>query len=131
MLFGIYSFIVRSIAPTIGERFFACHLQYHIFVITLEEKNYTKREGSTIITLNRDFVATLSVGEHTLAIASQHGTATAKFTVKAKPAETLQLPQTGDTTPLMLWVVLLVISAMGLAGCLWVRFRKKHYGTTA
>lgn len=37
------------------------------------------------------------------------------------------VPQTGDTTPLMLWVVLLVISAMGLAGCLWVRFRKKHY----
>ena len=55
---------------------------------TLDEKNYTKREGSTIITLNRDFVAALSVGEHTLAIVSQHGTATAKFTVNAKPAET-------------------------------------------
>ena len=37
------------------------------------------------------------------------------------------VPQTGDTTPLMLWVVLLVISAMGLAGCLWVRFRKKQF----
>ena len=49
-------------------------------------------------------------------------------TVTPQPTATqATVPQTGDTTPLMLWVVLLVISAMGLAGCLWVRFRKKHY----
>ena len=67
-------------------------------------------------------------------------TTTSKPTVTPQPATTPQptvtpqptatqatVPQTGDTTPLMLWVVLLVISAMGLAGCLWVRFRKKHY----
>ena len=55
-------------------------------------------------------------------------------TATPKPATTPQptavqdtVPQTGDTTPLMLWVVLLVISAMGLAGCLWVRFRKKQF----
>lgn len=66
--------------------------------------------------------------------------ATPKPTATPQPAVTLQptatpqptavqdtVPQTGDTTPLMLWVVLLVISAMGLAGCFWVRFRKKHY----
>ena len=67
---------------------FADFLRVELDGTALEEKNYTKREGSTIITLNRDFVATLSVGEHTLAIVSQHGTATAKFTVKAKPTET-------------------------------------------
>ena len=67
-------------------------------------------------------------------------TTTSKPTATPQPATTPQptvtpqptatqatVPQTGDTTPLMLWVVLLVISAMGLAGCLWVRFRKKHY----
>ena len=50
-------------------------------------------------------------------------------TATPEPAATPQatVPQTGDTTPLMLWVVLLVVSAMGLAGCLLVRFRKKHY----
>lgn len=56
---------------------FADFLRVELDGTALEEKNYTKREGSTIITLNRDFVATLSVGEHTLAIVSQHGTATA------------------------------------------------------
>lgn len=54
--------------------------------------------------------------------------ATPQPTVTPQPTATqATVPQTGDTTPLMLWVVLLVISAMGLAGCLWVRFRKKHY----
>ena len=54
--------------------------------------------------------------------------ATPQPTVTPQPtAVQATVPQTGDTTPLMLWVVLLVISAMGLAGCLWVRFRKKHY----
>ena len=66
---------------------------------TLEEKNYTKKEGSTIITLNSDFVATLSVGEHTLGIVSQSGTATAKFTVKAKPTETATPQPTVEPQP--------------------------------
>ncbi|WP_277286048.1 pectate lyase-like adhesive domain-containing protein, partial [Ruminococcus callidus] len=75
---------------------FADFVRVELDGTALEEKNYTKREGSTIITLNRDFVATLSVGEHTLAIVSQHGTATAKFTVKAKPTETA-IPQSTVT----------------------------------
>lgn len=78
---------------------FADFLRVELDGIALEEKNYTKREGSTIITLNRDFVATLSVGEHTLAIVSQHGTATAKFTVKAKPAETATPQPTVEPQP--------------------------------
>ena len=78
---------------------FADFIRVELDGATLEEKNYTKREGSTIITLNRDFVATLSVGEHTLAIVSQDGTATAKFTVKAKPAETATPQPTETTTP--------------------------------
>ena len=54
--------------------------------------------------------------------------ATPQPTVTPQPTATqATVPQTGDTTPLMLWVVLLLISAMGLAGCLWVRFRKKQF----
>ena len=54
--------------------------------------------------------------------------ATPQPTVTPQPtAVQATVPQTGDTTPLMLWVVLLVISAMGLAGCLWVQFRKKQF----
>ena len=60
--------------------------------------------------------------------ATPKSAATPQPTVTPQPtAAQATVPQTGDTTPLMLWVVLLVVSAMGLAGCLLVRFRKKHY----
>lgn len=78
---------------------FADFFRVELDGIALEEKNYTKREGSTIITLNSDFVAALSVGEHTLAIVSQSGTATAKFTVKAKPTETAAPQPTVEPQP--------------------------------
>ena len=57
----------------------------------LDEKYYNKKEGSTVITLNEDFVSTLSVGKHTLSIVSVGGTATAEFTVKTSEAS----PKTG------------------------------------
>ena len=122
---------------------FADFLRVELDGTTLDEKNYTKREGSTIITLNRDFVATLSVGEHTLSIVSKSGTATAKFTVKAKPTETTTpqptvtpqptaqpqptvqpvspLPRTGDTANPALWFALLIVSGSALAAIFVLR----------
>ena len=121
---------------------FADFVRVELDGTALEEKNYTKREGSTIITLNRDFVATLSVGEHTLAIVSQHGTATAKFTVKAKPTETAipqptvtpqptaqpvsPIPRTGDTANPALWFALLIVSGGAAIGITVVSRKKKH-----
>ena len=133
---------------------FADFVRVELDGAALEEKNYTKREGSTIITLNRDFVAALSVGEHTLAIVSQHGTATAKFTVKAKPTETATpqptvtpqstvTPQptaqptptvqpvspilrTGDTANPALWFALLIVSGGAAIGITVVSRKKKH-----
>lgn len=133
---------------------FADFVRVELDGTALEEKNYTKREGSTIITLNRDFVAALSVGEHTLAIVSQHGTATAKFTVKAKPTETATpqptvtpqstvTPQptaqptptvqpvspilhTGDTANPALWFALLMVSGGAAIGITVVSRKKKH-----
>ena len=127
---------------------FADFVRVELDGTALEEKNYTKREGSTIITLNRDFVATLSVGEHTLAIISQHGTATAKFTVKAKPAETATtqptvtpqptaqpqptvqpvspIPRTGDTANPALWFALLIVSGGAVIGITVASRKKKH-----
>ena len=127
---------------------FADFVRVELDGTALEEKNYTKREGSTIITLNRDFVAALSVGEHTLAIVSQHGTATAKFTVKAKPTETA-IPQptvtpqptaqptptvqpvspilrTGDTANPALWFALLIVSGGAAIGITVASRKKKH-----
>lgn len=128
---------------------FADFLRVELDGTALDEKNYTKRDGSTIITLNRDFVAALSMGEHTLAIVSQHGTATAKFTVKAKPAETTTtqptvtpqptaqptqtaqpqptvqpvspIPRTGDTANPALWFALLIVSGSALAAIFVLR----------
>ena len=128
---------------------FADFLRVELDGTTLDEKNYTKKEGSTIITLNRDFVATLSVGEHTLAIVSKSGTATAKFTVKAKPTETTTpqptvtpqptaqpqqtaqpqptvqpvspIPSTGDTANPALWFALLIVSGFALAAIFVLR----------
>lgn len=125
---------------------FADFVRVELDGTALDEKNYTKREGSTIITLNRDFVATLSVGEHTLAIVSQHGTATAKFTVKAKPAQTATpqptvtpqptaqpqptvqpvSPRTGDTANPALWFALLIVSGGAAIGITVASRKKKH-----
>ena len=118
---------------------FADFLRVELDGTALDEKNYTKREGSTIITLNRDFIASLSVGEHTLAIVSKSGTATAKFTVKAKPVETATpqptvtpqptqtaqpvspIPRTGDAANPALWFALLIVSGSALAAIFVLR----------
>ena len=59
---------------------------------TLDEKYYTVKEGSTIVTLKADYVATLSVGEHTIGIVSASGTATTTFTINAKPVVETTVP---------------------------------------
>ena len=127
---------------------FADFLRVELDGTTLDEKNYTKKEGSTIITLNRDFVATLSVGEHTLSIVSKSGTATAKFTVKAKSTETTTpqptvtpqptaqpqptvqpvspVPSTGDTANPALWFALLIVSGGAAIGITVASRKKKH-----
>ena len=66
---------------------------------TLDEKNYTVKEGSTIVTLKADYVATLSAGEHTIGIISESGTATTTFTINAKAVEDekeMKSPETGN-----------------------------------
>ena len=81
---------------------------------TLDEKNYTVKEGSTVVTLKADYVATLSAGEHTIGIVSESGTATATFTVSEKTAADDDTnPPTGDISHMALWIALLFVS-----GCL-------------
>ena len=47
----------------------------------VDVKNYTVKEGSTIVTLKADYLNTLSVGNHTFEIIWTDGTATTRFTV--------------------------------------------------
>lgn len=102
----------------------------------LDASNYTVKEGSTIVTLKTSYLETLSVGKHTLAIVSETGTATTEFTIKAaasandrNPAnpngEATESVQTGDNTNMMLWIVMLFVSASILGIAIYEK-RKKH-----
>ena len=85
---------------------------------TLDEKNYTKKEGSILVTLKADYVASLSAGEHTIGIVSESGTATTTFTVNAKTVvnDDTKSPQTGDNSNMAFWIALLFVSGAGVIG---------------
>ena len=82
--------------------------------------NYTAVEGSTVVTLVAEYIATLAAGTHTLDIVSVDGTATTTFEVAATtPVDptpeapvTPAAPSTGDATPIALYV----IAMLGAAG---------------
>lgn len=93
----------------------------------LDEKYYTVKEGSTVVTLKADYVATLSAGEHTIGIVSTNGTATTTFTVNAKALvdNDTKSPQTGDNSHMALWIALLAASVFGLAATTVYSKRKR------
>ncbi len=90
---------------------------------TIDAENYTATEGSTIITLKADFVGSLSVGEHTIGIVSESGTAATTFTVNAKPA--VDNPDTGDNSHMALLVAIMFVSGGAVAATV-VSKKKKH-----
>ena len=99
-----------------------------VYVDGTETTEYTSKSGSTIITLNKDFVNSLLVGEHTLKVAFNNGgEATTKFTIaKAEETKTEEStsnnPKTGDN--IAVWISLMVVSILGVAGT--VKFVKKN-----
>ena len=81
---------------------------------TLDAANYTTKAGSTIVTLNASYVATLPAGTHTLSIVSLNGTATATFTVNPVSVDTdttIKSPKTSDQNYLILWITLLCLGS--------------------
>ena len=93
----------------------------------LDASNYTVKEGSTIVTLKAEYLETLSVGKHTLAIVSETGTATTEFTVKAAAVtDDTQSPQTGDDSNIALWIAVLLAAGTALTGTA-VYSRKRKY----
>ena len=93
----------------------------------LDASNYTVKEGSTIVTLKTEYLETLSVGKHTLAIVSETGTATTEFTVKAAAVtDDTQSPQTGDDSNIALWIAVLLAAGTALTGTA-VYSRKRKY----
>ena len=104
----------------------------------IDAKNYTAVSGSTIVTLNAEYLNTLSVGPHTLTIVyNDLGKCTTNFVIKAANSNTpakpnvgnttpVKSPQTGDNSMMWLWFVLLCISSAGAVGTT-IYSRKKKY----
>ena len=116
---------------------------------TIDAKNYTAKEGSTIITLTTDYLKTLSIGTHTFEIVWTDGSASTNFTVSkndsgsATPKDDdknknddsgsqtgdnhhITAPQTGDNSHLTLWISLLGASLIGLLATLYMRKKKDN-----
>ena len=102
---------------------------------TLDKKNYTAKKGSTIVALKADYVATLSVGEHTIGIVSKTGTATATFTVakgnnptgsNSNTGSVNRVSQTGDNSMMLLWIALLLVSG-GMLTLMGIYYKKKKH----
>lgn len=86
--------------------------------VLLDSSNYTVISGSTIATLNQDYLDTLEEGTHTLTFVYTDGEVSTEFTIaKAKSLS----PKTGDNVEL--WAALMIISVLGAVGT--TKFMKK------
>ena len=96
----------------------------------IDAKNYKAESGSTVITLNKEYVDTLSIGEHTIKVEfSDGGSASTKFEVKAKQVNTektedITNPQTGDN--IGTYIILSIISVLGIAATVVINNKKKR-----
>ena len=120
--------------------------------VLVDSSNYTSKSGSTIIVLNKDYVDTLAVGEHTLKVAfADGGKAETTFTIArkaddnnnnednnennnenntpSKPEDKEEMkdngsnPKTGDN--IMLYVAIASMSIIGLGATIIVAKKKK------
>ena len=83
--------------------------------------NYTSKEGSTIITFNKDYINNLSVGGHTLKVMFNDGEATTKFSVLK---EEIENPSTKDNFEK--YVITGIVSIVGLIGCTLILKNKEE-----
>lgn len=92
--------------------------------VDVAKQNYTAASGSTIITLKPEYLATLSVGSHTLSVIYTDGTASGSFEILAQTESTT--PETGDHSYLDLWVTLMLVGLCGMAGITVYSRRKQN-----
>ena len=97
---------------------------------SLDAANYTAVSGSTVITLKAGYLATLSVGRHTLTVCYTDGQVNAGFEILAQTGTqttTGTAPTTGDGSAPLLWVTLLVLAGALLTGLgLWGKKKKRQ-----
>ncbi len=96
--------------------------------ILVPSDKYKAVSGSTVVTLNADYLGSLSVGKHTLTVVYSDGECSTDFEIKSAAnsnADAPTSPNTGDNSNLMLWFALLAVSALSLVGTGALGIRKK------
>lgn len=78
----------------------------------VDSENYTVASGSTIVTMNSEYLKTLSADEHKITFVYTDGECSTIF--KIKETENLDNPKTGDNSNILLWVSLFAISFLGI-----------------
>lgn len=88
----------------------------------IDAKNYvTAGKENTQVTLKAEYTKSLAEGKHTISIVSSKGQADSVFYLK----KATKSPDTGDRTQVMLWVILLGVSAAAVVGAVVYRKREK------
>ena len=88
----------------------------------IDAKNYvTAGKENTQVTLKAEYTKNLAEGKHTISLVSSKGQADAVFYLK----KATKSPDTGDRTQVILWVILLGVSAAAVVGAVVYRKREK------
>ena len=109
-----------------------CEVEYFLDVMvdgkTVDPKYYTVKSGSTIVTFAKEFLDSLSVGEHEVKFLFTNGTAKATITVVEKQAQQTsasakkqaanqkKATRTGDDNPAMMVLILMLLGGAGAVG---------------
>ena len=94
---------------------------------TVAAEQYTVVSGSTVVTLKKEFLDTLSVGKHTLTVVYSDGACSADFEIQAAQAGEPDKPaETGDSSNPMLWIALLLVGG-ALVGAAAIEKKKKLF----
>ena len=121
--------LMASTAKDIAGKSLAIFFPIMAFVISGFEHcvaNMYYIPAGIFASMNADYVASLSEGNHTLSIVSTSGTATAGFTINKKETETVEItPKTGDNNYPVFWLSMFTCSIMEL-GFVAVTGRRKR-----
>ncbi len=86
---------------------------------------YTATKGSTIITIKKDYLSTLSSGEHEVTVNFNDGSVSTKVTIAAKANTNTNLPATGEVTGQATYIGLTLIAAASACGAGIVLLKKR------
>ena len=109
-----YSFTISADYKTVCET-----LEVKVDGKKIARSSFGLSEGSTIVTLSRDYIKTLSAGAYDIEIVTNQGTARGYFRVSTSP-------KTGDNNDVTLWVTEEIVSLLGMTAITWYLFRRKE-----